>query len=60
MYKYILQSVENLNWLAIIPMLIFMTIFLLSSYRILRRQRSFVDKMAALPLEELQSTEKKA
>ncbi|MEO1513363.1 MAG: hypothetical protein AAFV95_00065 [Bacteroidota bacterium] len=57
MYKYLLQSVENINWLAIIPLLLFMSIFLISSYRILRQKKHFIDKMAGLPLEDIEPIE---
>ncbi|MCB0664302.1 MAG: hypothetical protein KDC80_00695 [Saprospiraceae bacterium] len=52
MYKYILQSVENINWLAIAPLLIFFIFFISVTILALRKNKSYVDKMGKLPLEE--------
>lgn len=52
MYKYILQSVENINWLAIIPLLIFFLFFLVVSIRTMKHSRQYVDHMGMLPLED--------
>lgn len=52
MYKYILQSVENIDWLAIVPLLIFFIFFVSVTILTLRKKKSFVDKMGNLPLEE--------
>ncbi|MCB0687653.1 MAG: hypothetical protein KDC53_14055 [Saprospiraceae bacterium] len=52
MYKYLLQSVENINWLAIIPLLIFFIFFVSVTIIALRKNKSYVDKMGRLPLEE--------
>ena len=52
MYKYILQSIENINWLAIGPLIIFFTFFLLITIRAMRHSRQYVEKMENLPLEE--------
>lgn len=50
MYKYILQSVENINWLAIGPLIIFFAFFVLVTISTLIKKKSFVDRMGQLPL----------
>ena len=51
MYKYILESVDQINWLGIIPLVLFFTFFVLTSIRILRKDKGFIEKMSKLPLE---------
>ncbi len=52
MYKYILESVENINWLAIVPLIIFFLFFTVTIILVMRKKKSFIDKMGNLPLEE--------
>ena len=52
MYKYILQSVENINWLAVASLVIFFIIFVVSVLWAFMSKKEYVDKMANLPLEE--------
>lgn len=52
MYKYILQSIEGINWLAILPLILFFTFFLITTIRVLRQKKSFTEHMAQLPLED--------
>lgn len=52
MYKYLLQSVENINWLAIGPLLLFFIFFITVTIIALRKNNSYVEKMGKLPLEE--------
>ena len=52
MYKYILESIDNINWLAIIPLLIFFIFFTVTSIRAMRAKKSYIEKMENLPLED--------
>lgn len=52
MYKYILESVNQINWLAIIPLLIFFIFFSVTIIRVIRKDKKFIDKMGNLPLEK--------
>ena len=52
MYKYILDSVEQIDWLAIIPLLVFFTFFVGMLIQVIREKKSFIEKMEKLPLEE--------
>ena len=55
MFKYILQSVENMDLMAIGPMLLFVIFFILVSIYAVRKDKSYIDKMGHLPLEENQN-----
>ncbi|MCB0617367.1 MAG: hypothetical protein KDC43_03140 [Saprospiraceae bacterium] len=52
MFKYILESAGDINWMAIFALLTFFTVFGVSLYVIFRRDKDFIDHMANLPLEE--------
>ncbi len=51
MYKYLLQSVENINQLAVVPLLIFFLFFVGVFIWALRSSESYVQHMESLPLE---------
>lgn len=52
MYKYILESAGNINWMAIFALLTFFTVFVVSAYTVLIQGKEFTDKMSKMPLEE--------
>ena len=52
MYKYILESSGNINWMALFALITFFTVFLISTYLVLRKDKDYLEKMAALPLDE--------
>lgn len=52
MYKYILESAGNINWMAISALLTFFTVFMVSIVLVLRTNKDYIDKMAHLPLED--------
>ena len=52
MYKYILQSAENINWLAIGPLLLFFLFFAGVTIVALRKNKGYIHKMGKLPLED--------
>lgn len=52
MYKYILDSVENIDWLAIGPLIIFFIFFTGVTIVTLRKNKSFIKKMGEMPLDE--------
>jgi hypothetical protein len=55
MYKYILQSVENVNWLAVASLIIFFVIFVVSAMWAFMSKKDFIDKMSKLPLDNEES-----
>jgi hypothetical protein len=52
MYKYILQSVENINWLAVTTLVLFFSIFVVTTISIITRKKDYIDKMSRLPLDD--------
>ena len=52
MYKYLLQSVENINWLATSALVLFFLVFVVSTVWIMTRKKDFIDKMSNMPLDE--------
>ncbi len=52
MYKYILQSAGNINWMALFALLSFFAVFMISVIAIFGKRKSFIDRMASLPLED--------
>lgn len=50
--KYLLGSVDGLNWIAIVTLVFFFVIFVLIVYLTYTRKKSFNDYMANLPLED--------
>ena len=55
MYKYLLESGANINWMAIFALVTFVLIFLISVAVVFGRSKDFVDRMANLPLDEEKS-----
>ncbi len=51
MYKYILEQAGDIDWMAIISLLIFFGVFAVSTILILTKSKQHVDRMAQLPLE---------
>ncbi len=52
MYKHILESAGNINWMALFALLTFCFIFTLSAYLIFRKDKEVIDHIAHLPLED--------
>ncbi|MEO0337689.1 MAG: CcoQ/FixQ family Cbb3-type cytochrome c oxidase assembly chaperone [Bacteroidota bacterium] len=52
MFKYILESAGNINWMAIASLLTFFTVFTVSAVLAFKQDKTFINKMANLPLEE--------
>jgi hypothetical protein len=49
MYKYLLSSLEGINWIGIAPLLIFSTIFFAVILYTIFGNKNHFDKMADLP-----------
>lgn len=57
MYKYILQSLDNIQWMGITPLVLFFVLFvviILNTWH--KKNREIMNHMSALPLEEDQPT----
>ena len=51
MYKYILETAGQIDWMAIMPLLIFFSFFMITLIITMRKKKSFIDKMKYLPFE---------
>ena len=52
MYKYLLESTGNIDWMAIFALITFVLIFVIATANILRRDSAFIEKMANMPLDD--------
>ena len=52
MYKYILERAGDIDWMGIIPLLLFTTVFVIITIRAITAKKDFMNRMANLPLEE--------
>ena len=52
MYKYILESAGDIDWMAIVPLLLFFIFFIGVSYMAITSKKSFINKMENLPFED--------
>lgn len=50
MYKYILESAGNINWMALFALLTFFIVFSMSIYLAFIKKSSDLDEIANLPL----------
>lgn len=55
MFKYILEGAGDINWMAIFALLTFFSMFVITAWVVLLKDKSYTDKMAHLPLEEANS-----
>lgn len=52
MFKYILQNAGDINWLAVVALVLFFAVFLFGSVWVLTRKKDFVEKISRLPLDD--------
>ena len=52
MYKYILQSVDGIQWFGIVTLVLFFTVFCVALLRVFFSRKSEVERIARLPLDE--------
>ena len=50
MYKYILETAGNINWMALFALLTFVSVFSISAYLIIRKDNGEIQRLASLPL----------
>jgi len=55
MYKYILESAGNIDWMALFALLTFFFIFSLSAYLAFRKDKVELERISSLPLGEDES-----
>ncbi|MBR9919620.1 MAG: hypothetical protein GYB31_02200 [Bacteroidetes bacterium] len=56
MYKHILASAGDINWMAIFALLTFFLMFVITIFVIFGKSRSYIDRMANMPLDETNSS----
>lgn len=59
MYKYILESAGNINWMALFSLLTFLTVFILAVILVFRRSDEHIRHMASLPLDDTEPQDEK-
>jgi len=52
MYKYILESAGNIDWMALFALLTFFFIFSLSAYLAFKKDSKEITRISSLPLGE--------
>lgn len=52
MYKYILESAGNINWMALFALLTFLFVFLTAAIMAFRKNSEHLKYMAELPLDD--------
>lgn len=52
MFKHILESAGNINWMAIGALVTFFTVFVVSAILIFKKENSYLKKMSEMPLDE--------
>ena len=50
MYKYILETAGDINWMALFALITFMTVFIMSILMIFRKDKSTLQHISNLPL----------
>ena len=52
MYKYIIKTMGNVDWMAVVPMLLFIAVFVGTALVWFRKNQKEVDIMANIPLDD--------
>jgi len=52
MFKHILAQAGDINWMALFALLTFFSMFLISLWVVVIREKGFYDHMARLPLDD--------
>ena len=55
MYKYILETAGNINWMALFALVTFFLVFMISLYMVFIKGKDYSKRMAHLPLEQTDS-----
>ncbi len=57
MYKYILESAGNINWMALFALLTFLFVFITAAVMALRKNSEEIQRLSSLPLADDDSQE---
>jgi hypothetical protein len=58
MYKHILESAGNINWMAIGALITFFTVFVVSAILVFIKDSSYLKTMSEMPLDKVNSSYK--
>ncbi|HFA48042.1 MAG TPA: CcoQ/FixQ family Cbb3-type cytochrome c oxidase assembly chaperone [Bacteroidetes bacterium] len=59
MFKHILASGSDINWMAIFALLTFFFLFVVSVILVFGKSKAYIDKMSNMPLDDSTSYENK-
>ena len=57
MYKHILESAGNINWMAICALITFFTLFIIVIVTVFGNNKAYIEKMSNLPLDDDHSSD---
>ena len=52
MFKHILEDAGNIEWMALVPLVLFVVIFSIIIWRTMTDKKEFIDRMANLPFQD--------
>ncbi|KAA3634363.1 MAG: cbb3-type cytochrome c oxidase subunit 3 [Bacteroidetes bacterium] len=52
MFKYILERAGDIEWMAIVPLVLFVVFFIVIVWKAMSHKKEFVDRMANMPLQD--------
>jgi len=56
MYKHILESAVNINWMAIGALITFFTVFVVSVILVFKKDSTYLKTMSEMPLDKVHSS----
>jgi len=57
MFKHILESAGNINWMALFALVTFFTLFIIGIVTVFGKDKAYIEKMSNLPLEDENSSD---
>lgn len=51
MYKYILESSQDINWMALFALITFFAVFGISAWLAIRKDKDEIERISSLPLD---------
>jgi hypothetical protein len=57
MYKHILESAGNINWMALFALITFFTLFIIGLIAVFGKNKAYIEKMSNLPLDDDHSSD---
>ena len=52
MYKHILESAGDINWMALFALLTFFALFIIGIVAVFGKNKAYIEKMSNLPLDD--------